>query len=49
VKLLILTILAIFNLANAIFAADLRYFSITTNEEAEAKQILKSYENVGPA
>ena len=39
-KLLILTIFAIFNLANVLLAVDLQYFSITTNQAAEVKQTL---------
>ncbi|MGB7745747.1 MAG: hypothetical protein WBN75_00460 [Verrucomicrobiia bacterium] len=42
---LILTLLATFNLANVLFAVDLQYFSITTNQAAEVKQTLDAYEN----
>jgi len=45
VKLLILTFFAIFNLANVLFAVDLKYFSITTNQAVEAKQKLDAFEN----
>jgi hypothetical protein len=44
VKLLTLTLLAIFNLASVLFAVDLQYFSITTNQAAEVKQTLDAYE-----
>jgi hypothetical protein len=44
-RLLILTILAIFNLANVLLAVDLQYFSITTNQAAEVKQTLDAFEN----
>ncbi len=44
-RLLILTILAIFSLANVLFAVDLQYFSITTNQSAEIKQTLDAFEN----
>jgi hypothetical protein len=37
VRLRILTILAIFNLASVLLAVDLQYFSITTNQAAEVK------------
>ena len=43
-RLLTLTTLAIFNLANVLFAVDLQYFSITTNQAAEAKQTLDAFE-----
>ena len=42
---LILTILAIFNLASVLLAVDLQYFSITTNQAAEVKQTLDAFEN----
>ena len=43
-RLRILTILAIFNLAGVLLAVDLQYFSITTNQAAEVKQTLDAYE-----
>ena len=43
-RLLTLTILAIFNLANILFAVDLQYFSITTNQAAEVRQTLDAFE-----
>ena len=42
---LILIILAIFNPASVLPAVDLQFFSITTNQAAEAKQTLDAYEN----
>jgi hypothetical protein len=45
VKLLVLIILAIFNLANVLFAADSEYFSITTNQATEVKQKLDAFNN----
>jgi len=45
VRLLILTILAIFSLANVLLAVDLQYFLITTNQAVEVKQTLDAYEN----
>lgn len=44
-KLLILTVLAFFNLASVLLAMDLQYFSITTNQAAEVKQTLDAFEN----
>jgi len=44
VRLLTLTIFAIFNLANVLLAVDWQYFSITTNQAAEVKQTLDAFE-----
>jgi hypothetical protein len=41
----ILLILAIFSLANVLRAVDLKYFSSTTDQVTEVKQILDAYEN----
>ena len=43
-RLLTLTIFAIFNLANVLLAVDWQYFSITTNQAAEVKQTLDAFE-----
>jgi hypothetical protein len=45
VRLLLLSILAIFNLVSVLLAVDLQYFSITTNQAAEVKQTLDAFEN----